>query len=222
MRFETPTVILLAALLVAQLDPRLPPADLPLLRAALLVATLLVVALLVWNLGHNRVRARPAAIQGAAWLVAFVALSSVHATRDRDIALTAGAPTAALARSDGVAEVRRAWDGHFRALATVDGVELGLLIDTGASLVLLTQADAEALGLDPGALDYSLPITTANGPADVAPVRLGTVRVGDVALAEVEAAVAQPGMLRTSLLGMSFLRRLAEATFRRDVVVLRN
>jgi aspartyl protease family protein len=42
----------------------------------------------------------------------------------------------------------------------------------------------------------------------VAPVRIREMRVGDIVVRDVEAVVAPPGRLRTSLLGMSFLRSL--------------
>ena len=83
-----------------------------------------------------------------------------------------------------------------------------MLVDTGASIVLLTYEDAEAAGLNPDELAFSQPVVTANGKAFVAPIRLDSVAIGVVGLSGVKAAVAERGKLHSSLLGMSFLKRL--------------
>lgn len=63
----------------------------------------------------------------------------------------------------------RAWDGHFRAVADVNDVPVGLLIDTGASIVLLRYDDARRIGLRDYELEYTMAVTTANGRSFVAP-----------------------------------------------------
>lgn len=129
-------------------------------------------------------------------------------------------PTVAVSRSEGT-ELRRAWDGHYRAEAAVNGVDITLMVDTGASMVLIPYEDVAKLGIDPKSLDYSIPVTTANGSSSVAPVTLSSIKIGEIAVFEVPAAVAQPGRLRMGLLGMSFLDRLDETTFRGDRLILR-
>jgi aspartyl protease family protein len=57
-------------------------------------------------------------------------------------------------------------------------------------------------------LEYTVNIDTANGRTKAAPVTLDRVAVGSLVERSVEALVAQPGQLKTSLLGMSFLNRL--------------
>lgn len=131
-------------------------------------------------------------------------------------------PSVALATAEGAAELRRAWDGHYRAEAEVNGIPVMLMVDTGASMVLLPYEQVRALGIDPDALHYSVPVRTANGPSTVAPVRLSSVKIGSIAVFDVEAAVARPGMLDGALLGMSFLERLSETSFRGDRLILRN
>jgi aspartyl protease family protein len=81
-------------------------------------------------------------------------------------------PSVAVTRAVGEAELRRGWDGHYRADAAVNGVSLNLMIDTGASMVLIPYEDAVTIGIDPETLDFSVPVTTANGRSSVAPVRL--------------------------------------------------
>jgi aspartyl protease family protein len=131
-------------------------------------------------------------------------------------------PSVALATADGAAELRRAWDGHYRAEAEVNGVRMQLIVDTGASLVLLPFEEVRGLGIDPDTLRFSLPVTTANGATRVAPVRLSSVKIGPIAVFDVPAAVAAPGRLAVPLLGMSFLDRLSEVSFRSDRLILRN
>ncbi|WP_316014036.1 TIGR02281 family clan AA aspartic protease [Roseobacter sp. HKCCA0434] len=116
----------------------------------------------------------------------------------------------------------RAWDGHFRAVADIDDTAVGLLIDTGASLVLLRYDDARRIGLGDADLDFTRPVTTANGRSFVAPVTFDEIRIGGVVVRDVEGAVAQPNQLHTSLLGMSFIEQLSEASIRQDRIILRN
>lgn len=129
--------------------------------------------------------------------------------------------TASLAISATEAEIQRSWDGHFRAIAQVNGTDVGLLIDTGSSLVLLRHDDALRIGINLDELDYSTPLTTASGRSYVAPIILETLQVGDVTLTGVRAAVAQRGALHSSLLGMTFLENLEETIIRRDRMILR-
>ncbi len=130
-------------------------------------------------------------------------------------------PVAAVAMTPGETILRPGWDGHYRSLASLNGVEISLLVDTGASLVLLRYEDAEAVGIDIAALDFALPVTTAGSQAFVAPIVLAAMDIGGVTIHNIRAAVATPGMLHTSLLGMSFLEKLSETVIRSDRMILR-
>lgn len=130
--------------------------------------------------------------------------------------------TIAVASAPGEVELRRTFDGHFRARAEIGDAEIPLMLDTGASIVLLRHDDAARVGLNMGRLSFSTPVTTANGRTRVAPVMLASIRIGDMEVRNVRAAVAQKGNLHTSLLGMSFLGELEEVSIRRDRMVLRN
>ena len=96
--------------------------------------------------------------------------------------------------------------GHVVLDGAVNGAPVRLLVDTGASLVTLTQADARTAGIDPGELVFNHRASTANGPARMAPVTLREVRIGQLSIYDVPAAVLEN--LNISLLGMSFLTRL--------------
>jgi aspartyl protease family protein len=98
--------------------------------------------------------------------------------------------------------------GHFLVHPTVDGRRVRMLVDTGASLIALTHEDARAAGIQVFPGDFKHRVSTANGIVAAAPVRLNEVRIGDISVRNVEAVVMPPGKLGTSLLGMSFLKRL--------------
>jgi aspartyl protease family protein len=96
-----------------------------------------------------------------------------------------------------------------------------MVLDTGASSVVLTRDDAKAAGLPLEVLAYTANIDTANGRTRAAPVTLDRIAVGGLVERSVEALVAQPGQLKTSLLGMSFLNRLQSWEVRGDRLLLR-
>jgi aspartyl protease family protein len=118
--------------------------------------------------------------------------------------------------------IRRRPDGHFIARTQVNGVPLVMLIDTGASTVVLKPADAQRLGIDVDRLKYTVPVQTANGTTYAAHVRLRTLSLGPISLNDVEALVAKPGTLKENLLGMSFLSRLRSYEFTTDMLTLRS
>ena len=96
--------------------------------------------------------------------------------------------------------------GHVVVDAAVNGAPVRMLVDTGASLVTLTPADARAAGIDPAGLVFSGRVQTANGTARMAPVTLREIRIGQLSIYDVPAAILEN--LNVSLLGMSFLGRL--------------
>lgn len=114
----------------------------------------------------------------------------------------------------------RASSGHFTAVTQVNDRSMRMLVDTGASLVVLTQSDARAAGIDPDSLSYTARVSTANGVTTAAPVTLSSVAVGDIARRNVQAMVARPGALSESLLGMNFLSSLTAFEFRGDRLIL--
>ena len=99
-------------------------------------------------------------------------------------------------------------------------VTLMLMVDTGASFVTLTTADAARVGVDVAALRFGVPIRTANGTIQAAPVTVGKLAVGSIERTEVPALVAPSGSLDQSLLGMSFLNTLDGYAISGDRLVL--
>ncbi|HMW17763.1 MAG TPA: TIGR02281 family clan AA aspartic protease [Accumulibacter sp.] len=97
-------------------------------------------------------------------------------------------------------------NGHFLTTGTVNGTSVRFLVDTGATLIALSAADARRIGLDPRK-GQPVIVNTANGQAQVSKVRLDTVRIGELVVNGVD-AVVHPQDLPINLLGMSFLNRM--------------
>lgn len=110
--------------------------------------------------------------------------------------------------------------GGYQVIGSVNGAKVRFLIDTGASDIVLTAADAQAAGLDPDALDYSRPYATANGVAHGASATVRELKVGGIVMRDVQVSVQREG-LGVSLLGMSFLRQLQSFGFGQHRMVLR-
>jgi aspartyl protease family protein len=118
-------------------------------------------------------------------------------------------------------EVARGNGGNFVVVMQVNGARTSMILDTGASSVVLTHDAAKAAGLPLEVLSYSVPVDTANGRTRAAPVTLQTIGVGGIVERDVAALIAQPGQLRQSLLGLSFLNRLEGWEVRGDRLLLR-
>ncbi len=118
-------------------------------------------------------------------------------------------------------EVARTSTGDFAVTAQVNGAAIAMVLDTGATSVVLTREDAKAAGLPLEILAYTTNIDTANGRTRAAPVTLDRVAIGGLVERSIEALVAQPGQLKVSLLGMSFLNRLQSWEVRGDRLLLR-
>ena len=130
-------------------------------------------------------------------------------------------PGRAAQRAAHTVEIVRGRGGDFQVAASVNGTRVAMVLDTGASAVVLTQEAARTAGLPMELLTYSVSVETANGRARAAQVTLDRLAVGDIVERAVPALIAQPGQLRTSLLGMSFLSRLEGWEVRGDRLVMR-
>lgn len=95
--------------------------------------------------------------------------------------------------------------GHFSSAGSINGRSVMFMVDTGASVVALSQAEAERIGLDYRKAPRGM-VQTANGAVPVHSVRLNSVRVGDVLVYDVP-AVVMPAQMPQVLLGNSFLGR---------------
>lgn len=164
------------------------------------------------------------------WLIAGLALIGGYAYRGELMSVAsritgelrpAGSPDVVEVEGEAAVRLRRAINGHFIATTEVNGRSMTLLVDTGASSVVLKPADAELAGIALDGLVFSVPVNTANGVTFSAPVRLKTVAVGPIVLEGVDALVAKPGTLSESLLGMSFLSRLRSYEFAGEYLTIK-
>lgn len=110
--------------------------------------------------------------------------------------------------------------GHFRVEGAIDGRRLDFLVDTGASVVTLTETDAARLGFRPMPRDYVAQFRTANGTVRGAPVRLDLVEIGSLTVRNVPGVVLPDEALSQNLLGLSFLSRLRRFEYRDRRLVL--
>ena len=101
--------------------------------------------------------------------------------------------------------------GHFMAQGAINGRTVNFMLDTGATTIAMSAADAQRIGLD-FSKGQPVRMNTANGVAQGYRVRLASVRVGDVEIYDVEAIVSQQPMPYV-LLGNSFINRFS---MRRD------
>jgi aspartyl protease family protein len=121
-----------------------------------------------------------------------------------------------------VTELKASDNGHYVAKASVNGHNLHVIIDTGATAVVLSYTDAQAVGLRPGSLNFDVAVQTANGIGKAARVTLREVEIDNVRVSDVEGLVLEDGALRGTLLGMSFLSRLRSFQIEDGRLVLKN
>ena len=141
---------------------------------------------------------------------------------DPAAAAAVGSSSAAASWSGRTVELKAEAFGHYRAEAKINGRPVDVLIDTGASLIVLSHADALRAGLQLSPEDYTQRVSTANGSTRLAPLTLDRVSIGEITVRNVEAAVAEPGKLARSLLGMTFLGRLQRVDMRPGLLVLQD
>jgi aspartyl protease family protein len=186
------------------------------------------------------VGAKRAASQAAGWIVAgcAAAFTLLYFAEIKDAARTIlGLPTfaasqpsaskpadrmprAAPALSGRTVALQAGPHGHYLASAEINGQRIEVMVDTGASQVALTFEDASRAGIHVRDRDFTQQVRTANGVARVAPVTLDRVSIGDITVRNVPASVSERGMLGTTLLGMSFLKRLRRVDMSGGMLVL--
>jgi aspartyl protease family protein len=154
----------------------------------------------------NRHQMGKIAQQAAIWVFIFLG-AIVVAGMWGDIANTV-MPRQSVAQDGTLIIVPRATDGHYYVTLDLNGVPIRFVVDTGASEMVLTQADALRAGVDMSRLIFSGRAMTANGMVETAPVTLDTVTLGGVSDARVRATV-NGGEMAESLLGMSYLHRFS-------------
>jgi clan AA aspartic protease (TIGR02281 family) len=118
-------------------------------------------------------------------------------------------------------QVVRGQSGEFALHARINGVNAPMVIDTGATSVVLTYETAKAAGLPLELLEYDVDVETAGGRTKAARLTLDRLAVGKLVERSIPALVVPRGQMKTNLLGMSFLDRLESWEVRADRLMLR-
>jgi aspartyl protease family protein len=117
-------------------------------------------------------------------------------------------------------QVPRGQAGEFTLQAKINGVAAPMVVDTGATSVVLTYETARAAGLPLELLDYDVDLETAGGHTKAARLTLDRVAVGTLVERSIPALVVPHGQMKTNLLGMTFLNRLESWEVRADHLML--
>jgi clan AA aspartic protease (TIGR02281 family) len=117
-------------------------------------------------------------------------------------------------------QVSRGQAGEFALQARINGVTAPMVIDTGATSVVLTYETAKAVGLPLELLEYDVDVETAGGHTRAARLTLDRLAIGKLVERSVPALVVPHGQMKTNLLGMSFLDRLESWEVRADRLML--
>ncbi len=198
----------------------------PSMFASLVALSVFGLLVLGWGASEFRGRWREALRNALLWILILFGLLAVYAYRFefQDVVnrvLAEVAPGRVVMARGGEVSIARSRTGSFVVDGKVNGRDARFLFDTGASAVVLTDATARSLGIDPATLDYTVPVATANGRTTAARIRLDRVAIGPITENRVEALIGRPGALTENLLGMSFLERLASYEVRNDKLILR-
>jgi len=118
-------------------------------------------------------------------------------------------------------QIARGQGGEFALSAKINGVNAPMVIDTGATSVVLTYETAKALGLPLELLEYDVDVETAGGHTRAARLTLDRLAIGKLVERSVPALVVPHGQMKSNLLGMSFLDRLESWEVRADRLMLR-
>jgi aspartyl protease family protein len=160
-----------------------------------------------------------------ALLVLVAMAGAVVAYRDPEQIARASDTVSQLLRKRALAPTRavqiaRGQAGEFALRARINGVSAPMVIDTGATSVVLTYETAKAAGLPLELLEYDVDVETAGGHTKAARLTLDRLAIGKLVERSVPALVVPHGQMKTNLLGMSFLDRMESWEVRADRLML--
>ncbi|MBF0342545.1 MAG: TIGR02281 family clan AA aspartic protease [Magnetococcales bacterium] len=182
--------------------------------------------LLAWLLNSLKWRALPGFLKNIGlWLLVLFLLTAAYGWRHDLVEFqqrffATVLPQRGFSQGSGSWSVYKSSDGHFHVEPRINGISIRMLVDTGASDIVLTRSDARRIGLSPDRLEYTIQYRTANGMTRAAPVMLDELRLGDFSLRRVPASV-NAGDTDDSLLGMTFFKRLDAYEVKNDLLTLR-
>jgi aspartyl protease family protein len=161
------------------------------------------------------------------WILAFLLVSTagaVFVSRDSNRAAIAKDTVGNSWRQQElsfVAQIPRSANGEFAVQARINGIAAPMVVDTGATSVVLTYETAKAVGLPLELLEYNIDVQTAGGHTKAARLWIDRLAIGKLVERSVPALVVPHGQTKTNLLGMSFLDRLEGFEVRADQLMLR-
>ncbi|SCB36955.1 TIGR02281 family clan AA aspartic protease [Rhizobium hainanense] len=123
-------------------------------------------------------------------------------------AVSLAPPKVEAAISYGSVQLRANAGGHYEGDFTINGRSVHGMIDTGATYVAMNESTARSLGFSGVDLDYRYTVQTANGTSKVAYIKLDRLEIGTIRVRDVDAVVAKDSALSTTLIGMSFMKKL--------------
>ena len=103
--------------------------------------------------------------------------------------------------------VRMSPDGHFWALASINGVQRRMLIDSGATVTAVSQRTAREAKIDAGSSLAPVVLRTANGATRAETGSIDELRIGNIVARNLK-VVTSPGLGDLDVLGMNFLSKL--------------
>ncbi len=178
---------------------------------------LLAVVLVFWFFIQNRQSLNKTLQQGAVWGLIFLGVIAAVGLWG-DIRQTVQ-PQQLVMSDTGRVEVPRGSDGHYYLTLTINDAPVRFVVDTGATSMVLTQADAARVGLSEQDVIFYSEAMTANGVVRTAPVRLDDVALGPFHDRNVRAFVNE-GEMTKSLLGMDYLSRFARLEINNGRLIL--
>lgn len=119
----------------------------------------------------------------------------------------------------GTVRIRRSLDGHYWATAELDGIERRMLVDSGATLTVLSQSTAAAAGIEPRVGGFPVILQTAGGTISARRATIGELRIGTLTMRDV-GVVILPGEGELNVIGMNVLSRLHGWRVEQGVLIL--
>ena len=110
--------------------------------------------------------------------------------------------------------------GHFVTNAKMNGRNVEVLVDTGATSVAINKKTARRLGIMLKPSDFKYTVNTANGSTMAAGAVIDRIQIGNVTVRNVQAAVLDDKALGSTLLGMSFLGKLSSFEVKNQEMLL--
>lgn len=186
------------------------------------VKSLIIIVLFGGSMAYFS-RARKSAVLKSlfGWLLIVSVTFGLYTMGKGDSAATMSAITPSRTVSQtGEMMVERQRDGHFWIMTQINGQNLPMMVDTGASMVVLSKKDAKRIGINLDKLRFTGSSSTANGRVAFARTRLNTFQIGHVEFENFVVSI-NGGEMNGSLLGLDALDKFKSYEMRGDTMILR-